>query len=381
MDDRRKRINELEYRKKEQAVQLDTLLISLGENIFKRMADSHVSGIAELAVYEGYQIDISNSEASIQAVEEQILRSKELDQRIDIKEHEESENEKELSVAYSRLGNLLLTDASGKYADFCLSYRDQNEALLTKVISLGERLDELEKKEGGNVFTWIGKGAQGLVLRSFYTKAQENLEFLRRNVGERYSKEFKTPDGSSGDSPEDNSEIEGLCAEIDWKRKRSNALSSDIAVLKEERRVINSSFTAEGGPVKHISTIKGRIANAQNELKALYRRMGAECASIEPSQDTAAERKQTLNALLQPQDSEVLENVSRINSSIHDNEEEIKKLEASLAIDDEKAKIERYRRMIQEKREKIARAEQEIVEYEDGIKDSEAFIQKLQELL
>jgi len=380
MDDRRKRINELEYRKKEQAVQLDTLLIGLGENIFKRMADSHVSGIAELAVYEGYQIDISNSEATIQAVEEQILRSKELDQRIDLKEHEESDNEKELSVAYSRLGKLLLDDTSGKYADFCASYRDQNEALLTKVFSLGERMDELEKKEGGNVFTWIGKGAQGLVLRSFLTKAQENLEFLRRNVGERYSKEFKSSN-SGGGSPEDNSEIEGLCAEIDWKRERSNDLSSDITVLKEERRLINSSFTAEGGPAKHISAIKGRIANAQNELKSLYRRMGAECASIESTQDTAAERKQTLNALLQPQDSEVLDNVSRINSSIHDNEEEIKKLEASLSIDDEKAKIERFRRMILEKREKIARAEQEIVEYEDGIKDSEAFIKKLQELL
>ena len=344
------------------------------------MADSNTSGIAELAVYQGYQLDIANSQASIQAAEEQIRRSKELDQNIEASEREESNNAKELAVAYSRLGKLLFDESSGKYADFCASYRDQNEALLTKVFSLGERMDELEKKEGGNVFTWIGKGAQGLVLRSFLTKAQENLEFLRRNVGERYSKEIKTT-SVGGDSPEDNSEIDGLCAEIDWKRARSNDLSSDITVLKEERRLINSSFTAEGGPVKHISAIKGRIANAQNELKSLYRRMGAECASIESAQDAAAERKQTLNAFLQPQDSEVLDNVSRINSSIHDNEEEIKKLEASLSIDDEKAKIERFRRMILEKREKIARAEQEIVEYEDGIKDSEAFIKKLQELL
>jgi len=37
--------------------------------------------------------------------------------------------------------------------------------------------------------------------------------------------------------------------------------------------------------------------------------------------------------------------------------------------------------MIQEKREKIAKAELDISEYEEGIRDSEAFIKKLQDLL
>jgi len=164
MDDRKKRIGELEHRKREQIVQLDALLVRLGEGVFGRMADAHTSGIAELAVYQGFQTDIANSQASIQTAEEQILRSKELDQNIDATEREESDNAKELAVAYSRLGNLLLDENSGQYAAFCAPYRDQNEALIDKVSSLGERLDELEKKEGGNVFTWIGKGAQSLVL-------------------------------------------------------------------------------------------------------------------------------------------------------------------------------------------------------------------------
>jgi hypothetical protein len=380
MDDRKKRISELEHRKKEQTVQLDALLIRLGESVFNRMADSNAAGIAELAVYQGCLIDIANSQASIQAVEEQIRRSKELDQGIESKEREQSDNEKELSISYSRLGKLLLDDDAGRFADFCAPYRDQNEALLTKVFSLGERLDELEKKEGGNVFTWIGKGAQGLVLRSFFTKAQDNLEHLRRNVGERYTRDCKP--GAGNDLPGDNSGIEGLCSEIEWKRERSNALYSDIAVLKEERRIINSSFSAEGGPIKHINTIKSHIANVQNDLRALYRRMGAECASIGVTWPEAAEgRKQALDSLLQPQDREVLESASRIDKSVHEYEAEIKKLEASLAIDDEKAKIEKFRRMIQDKRDRIAKAEQDIAEYEDGIRDSEAFIQKLQELL
>jgi hypothetical protein len=379
MDDRKKRISELEHRKREQIVQLDALLIRLGEGVFGRMADSNASGIAELAVYQGYQLDIANSQASIQAAEEQILRSKELDQNIEAKEREESDNAKELAVAHSRLGKLLLAESSGQYADFCASYRDQNEALLTKVSSLGERLDELEKKEGGNVFTWIGKGAQGLVLRSFMTKAQENLEQLRRNVGECYSKDHKLSDDQA-----ENTEIESLCAEIEGKRAHSNALSSEIAALKDERRKINSSFSAEGGPVKHINTIRNHIANVQNDLKALYRRMGAECASIDQDKDAAqggAERRQALDSLLLPQDADVLESASRIDKTIHDCEEEVKKLEASLAIDDENAKIEKFRKMIQEKRDKIVKAEQDIAEFEEGIRDSESFIKKLQELL
>jgi len=379
MDDRKKRISELEHRKREQIVQLDALLIRLGEGVFGRMAGSNAAGIAELAVYQGYQADIANSQASIQAAEEQIRRSKELDQSIDAKEREESDNAKELAFAHSRLGKLLLDENSEQYAGFCAPYRDQNEALLTKVLSLGERLDELEKKEGGNVFTWIGKGAQSLVLRSFMTKAQENLEQLRRNVGECYSRDRKLSDGN--DMSLGNAGIEALYAEIEGKRERSNAISSEIAALREERRMINNSYNAEGGPLKHINTVKNHIAIVQNDLKTLYRRMGAECASIDPAKDPPAERKQALASFIQPQDADVLESASRIDKAIHDCEEEIKKLEASLAIDDEKAKIDKFKKMIQEKREKIARAELDIVEFEEGIRDSEAFIQKLQEQL
>jgi uncharacterized coiled-coil DUF342 family protein len=217
------------------------------------------------------------------------------------------------------------------------------------------------------------------VLRSFLTKAQENLEQLRRNAGESFCRDFKLPDG---DMPVEDTGIDLLCAEIDRKRSHSNALLADIAGLKEERRQISSNFSAEGGPIKHINTLKNHIASVQNDLKALYRRMGAECASIGPmSHDVPAERRQALDSILLPQDAEILESVSRVDRAIHDYDEEIKKLEASLAIDDEKTKIEKLKRMIREKREKIAKAEQDIAEYEEGIRDSEAFIKKLQDLL
>jgi tetratricopeptide (TPR) repeat protein len=282
---------------------------------------------------------------------------------------------------YGRLGKLLFDASSGgDYADFCAPYREQAVALYTKVLSLEERLSGLEEKEGGNVFTWIGKNAQGLVLRSFLTKAQENLEQLHRNVGERYSRRdngrLLSDDTNSGGSSSESIAIEETCADIEQRRAEARALMQELTELKEERKEISGSFNAEGGPLKQIQTLKNNIAHVRDELKALYRRIGAEAASV-----NGGERRDIVNSLIRPEDQEILDNAAHVSYMIHDNERAIEKLQASLAIDDEKEKIEKYRKMIQEKRDKIAQAEKSISEFEDGIRVAEASIEKLQSLL
>jgi len=278
---------------------------------------------------------------------------------------------------YGRLGKLLL-DAGGNYAAFCAPYRDQADALLTKVLSLEERVAGLEEREGGNVFTWIGKNTQGLVLRSFLTRAQDNLEQLRRNVGERYSRSdtVKVSGGEADDVFPETAAIDDLCAEIEQKREQARTLSQDLAELREERRKISGSFYDEGDPLKQIQTLKNHIAHIRDDLKALYRRIGAEAASID-----GIERRQVIDTLISSDDKEILDNAARINRLIHDDETAIEKLQASLAIDEEKAKIEKYRRMIQDKKDKIAQAEKSIMKYEEDIRISEASIEKLQNLL
>ena len=89
------------------------------------------------------------------------------------------------------------------------------------------------------------------------------------------------------------------------------------------------------------------------------------------------ERRQIIDSLIAPDDRDDLENAARISRSIHDNETMIAKLQASLDIDEEKERIEKYRRMIGEKREKIAQAEKNIMEFEENIRVSEANIEKL----
>jgi hypothetical protein len=378
MDDRKRQIGELEQRKREQIVSLEALLTRLGEALLGRADGSgqeNDPAFEELADFRRLKKDIVDSEAAIQAVEDQIRRFRELEESIEVKEQEESAGSKELAVVYGRVGKLLLDEAANTadYADFCAPYRDQADALLTKVLSLEERVAGLEGRDGGNVFTWIGKNAQGLVLRSFLTKAQENLDQLRRTVGERYSRRDVA---ALPDSANNANEIENLCAEIEYKRAEVRVLSQDLAELREERRTISVSYNSDGGPIKQIQTLKNHITPVRDELKTLYRRIGAEVAGVD-----GIERRQIIDSLIAPEDRGDLDNAAQISRSIHDSETMMVKLQASLDIDEEKARIEKYRRMINEKREKIAQAEKNIMEFEEHIRVSEAGIEKLKALL
>ena len=383
MDDRKRQISEAENKKKEQTALLDALLAQIGEAIFERTADSgadDVPAFVELAAYRRFQDDIAGFRDSIQSAEEQMRRFRELEEGIGAKEREETACSRDLSGFYGRLGKLLLEEAgrngedSSAYEDFCAPHRSQADELLAKVSSLEDRLAGLEQKEKGNVFTWIGKSAQSLVLRSFLGKAQESLEQLRRTAGERFCRR------RDGEFPE-NAAIDSLCGEIEQKRLELEAISEDLASLKGEKRKISEGFSAEGGPAKHIQAMKSHIAQAQGELKALYRSVGAEAALGGAFEANEPERRQTIQSFVRAEDKDSLESAGRMSQTIQDCETVVEKLRASLAIDDEKAKIEKCRRMIQEKRSKIAQAEKSILEIEDSIRDSEASIEKLREIL
>jgi hypothetical protein len=390
MDDRKKLIGELEQRKREQNGILDSLLVRLGELILDRVTgdfQENEAAFGELTVYRRLCNDIVNSGDSIQAVEEQIRRFRELEENIEAKELEEGNCTKELSTSYGKLGKLLL-EASGKpdataFKEFCTPYRDPANDLLTKVLSLEDRLSGLEQKEGGNVFTWIGKSAQSLVLRSFLTKAQDNLEQLRRNVGERYSRNsYRALPGSESDNERvipDVAEVEYLCTEIEQKRSELHSFTQELATLKNEKNAISVSYNAEGGPLRRIQILKNNIAHVRDEQKGLYRRVGADAASVNASTDILAERRHIIDSLILPEDGDMLDNIIQSSRQINEDEIAIEKLRISLAIDEEKVKIEKFRKMILDKKDKIALYERNISEYERSIRDSEAVIQKLQE--
>jgi chromosome segregation ATPase len=374
MDERNKQIEELEQRRREHLAGLDSLLERLGASLLVCAGDDSPDAAGE---YRRLQKEIGDSETAIQTIEEQIRLKRELEAQIASKEQEEGERSKSLAALYGALGKALLEADTGAGGIDAPAFREQSAPLIDKVRSLEDRLAELEQKEGGNVFSWIGKSAQGLVLRSFLTKAQDNLEQLYRSAGEHYSRQ----DCSSGESAAPPPEITPLLNEINVEKEHSRNLSGVLAGLRAERRSITDSFGAEGNPLKQIQTLKSRIAQAREELQVLYRHFGDRASAAATEGAAAIGAAATGESRITADDQTVLDDIVRIRQLIGDDERSIEKLRASLAIDEEQAKIEKCRKLIEDKKARIAEAEKDIAEFEEGIKDSEKYIEELRKLL
>jgi len=358
MDERKRQIEALERSKRESRASLDSLLTRFGETLLSRITDTSVE-YGDVIEYRHLQKDIDDSNSAINVVEEQIRRQRELEEEIDVKEQENKERLKELAGMHTRLGKVLLEDNSGVFADFAAPFRDQADALNAKIDSLQSRIDGLEQKEGSNVFTWIGKNAQGLVFRSFLVKAEENLEQLYRSAGEAFSRQ-----GKEAGNPEENTKIEDtvltapLTSEIEDVRARLADLSEEIKKLQDEKRLITAGFDVQGNPLKQIQSLKNHIGHARTELGILYLRFG--------SQAVSAQKPEFMHALIVPEDQEVLDNATRLNRAIQDNETAIGKLRAALAIDEEKARIEKCRNSIEDKKKKIDDAQKAIADLQEN---------------
>jgi DNA repair exonuclease SbcCD ATPase subunit len=368
MDDRKKRIEDLERDKHEARSSLDSLLENFGENLYSRTKDMQAS-FQDIDQYNNYLRDIAETNTAIAKVEEKNRRFKELEETIEHKEHEEKERSREMSGFYRMLGRALLENPA--YTDFTSLFREQADALSSKLESLESRIKELENKEGGNVFTWIGKSAQGLVLKSFLSKAQESQDQLYHNIGERYS--FREASREEG-------EIGTLMDEVEKLREISRAATDEICKLKDEKRMIAAGFGADGNPQKQIQNLKNRIAQIREDLRNLYRNFGAQAAGIMDA-EIPSERRYFIDGIVTAEDGEIIGRAVRLNQSIIDYEKSIGKLMASLAIDEENAKIEKYKRSIEDKQMRIKEMESAITELEENVKDSENYIVELKKQL
>jgi tetratricopeptide (TPR) repeat protein len=368
MDDRKKRIDELERAKQESGASLDALLENFGENLYTRTKDMQVD-FEDIILYNVYLKDIAESNSAIGKVEEKNRRFRELEETIEVKEEEEKERSKELEGIHRRLGKALLENSA--YDDFTSLFREQADALSSKLESLESRIKELENKDGGNVFSWIGKSAQGLVLRSFLSKAQESQEQLYLNIGERYSDRE-----TSGDKEE----VASLRGEIEKIRAVSRTAMEELMVLRDEKRMISAGFGIDGNPQKQIQNLKNHIGQIREGLRSLYKNFGAQACGVMDAQ-IVPERKYFIDTIVTAEDGEIIGRAVRLSQSISDYDRAIGKLKASLAIDEENSKIEKYRRSIEEKNNRIIEFEKAIADLQDCVRESEVKIQELQKQL
>jgi len=366
MDDRKKRIDELIKNTEECRASLDALLEKFGENLFIRTKEMQ-TGFEDINQYKTYLQDIADSNESINKIEEKNRRYKELEETIDSKELEEKERTKEIAFIFRRFGKALLENPN--YDDYTSLFKEQADALKTKLDSLETRISELDNKEGGNVFTWIGKSAQGLVLKSFLSKAQESQEQLYSNIGERYS----------GRQTKGADEVSVINDEIEVLRAISKSAQDEISALKDEKRIITASFGIEGNPQKQIQSVKSHINRVNEALCAMYRKFGLQTTGID--EDITPERKYFIDTIVTAEDGEVISRAVRLNQSKIDNERAIEKLRASLAIDEEKSKIDKYKKSIEDKKNKINDFKKGIADLEDSVSDSEKYIRELEKQL
>jgi len=373
MDDRKKRIDDLLKNCQETRLSLDTLLENFGENLYSRTKEiwsqyESKANFDDINQYNSYLHDIVESNVSIGKIEEKNRRFKEIEEAIDTREQQEKERAKEMAVIYRRLGKALIENSA--YDDYTSLFKEQADALTAKMESLETRIGELDNKEGGNVFSWIGKSAQGLVLKTFLSKAQESQEQLYHNIGERY--------GNRG-SVNDYDEVALVNAEVENLRSISRSVMDEISALKDEKRIITASFGIEGNPQKQIQSIKNNITQIKEALSALYRKFGAQTSGID--EDITPERKYLIDTIVTAEDGEIISRAVRLNQSLFDNEKAIAKLKASLAIDEEKSKIDKYQKSIEDKKNRIIDYQNTIVDLEESVRDCEKYIQELQNQL
>jgi len=369
MDERKKRIDELEKEKQDIRISLDTLLENFGESLYSRTKDMQVN-FDDIEHYKDYLNNIAATNTAIGKVEEKNRRFKELEDTIEFKEREEKERLREAAVIYRKLGKALLENNA--YNDFTSVFREQADALSSKLESLENRIMELEVKDGGNVFTWIGKSAQGLVLKSFLSKAQESQEQLYHNVGERYSERES--------NEQEDGEVASLKGEIDKLLEVSRAAMDELSALKDERRMISAGFGIEGNPQKQIQNLKNRITEIRENLRNLYRTFGAQAAGIMDA-EILPERKYFIDTIVTAEDAEIIGRAVKMNQTIIEFETTIGKLTASLAIDEENTKIEKFQRSIEEKNNRIEELKKAIDDLEESVRDSQAYIQELRKQL
>jgi uncharacterized coiled-coil protein SlyX len=168
--------------------------------------------------------------------------------------------------------------------------------------------------------------------------------------------------------------------ELHKLREITHHAQDELSKLKDEKRIITAGFGIDGNPQKQIQAVKQHIEQVKSELRALYKTFGLQASGILDN-DIKPERKYFIDTIVTAEDGEIIGRAVRLNQSIVENDKAISKLKASLAIDEEKIKIERYLRSIEDKKNRITDLEKNIADLEEDVETSETYIRELEKQL
>jgi chromosome segregation ATPase len=292
-------------------------------------------------------------------LEQDILRLKELEDIISAIENEQSLLREELAQAHTSIG--MATLKAQDLNEITAVLKAQEEALLYKIEEHERVLAELEE-QGGGIFGWLGKNARTAVEKALLSKNRSDLEKLYLKAGIEY---LSTAMAEIADE-EAAKEAEKAKA----LKERISSLAEEMLSLKEERRKLGGGFGIENSPSSRIKGLEKRIAQITKEFPVIYFRMGLLAA--------ADGGKETFASFMSEGDPAVLEKAEALSSQISEEELSIRKVNAAIRVDEEKAEIEKLRRAIVTQPQKITAAEDAITGIEEQINDIEQHINELE---
>jgi chromosome segregation ATPase len=372
MDERKRTIGELELKKKESLRSLGAAYEDFGETLFGRVSGREGLLGADSGEYLRLRKEIADSEDLIKLTEADIRRLKELEGEILTREREHGALAADIQGVSADLGRNAVEEEA--FSSVLGIYRQQIDQILPKLQDARAKLNELEDKAGTGFFGWIGKNTQQAVYKTLAVKHQGTLRKIYAAAGDRLSA-MENEVLIIGHSLED-----AVRSVRDMKEK-ATAGARELEKLREERRRLGSVFGAEGGPARRIQNLERRITQIHSELKLVYRRVGELVAAESRAAGPAGSPEGRFGEVLKPEDDRVLEIIGRNKELAAGYSREIEKLKTAIAIDDEKAEIEKMERAIVDQKQRIAAAEGRIGELNRQIDEARAHIEELSALL
>ncbi|MDR0642130.1 MAG: hypothetical protein LBG07_06705, partial [Treponema sp.] len=336
MDERKRTIGELELKKKESLRSLGAAYEDFGETLFGRAGGQEHSLGEDSGEYLRLQKEIADSEDLIKLTEANTQRLKELEGEILAKEREHGTLAAEIQRACAELGRDAVEDDA--FSGVLGGCRQQIAQILPKLEDARAKLNELEDRTGVNFFSWIGKNTQQAVYKTLAVKHEGTLRRIYAAAGDKLS------------AAENNvliigHDLEDAVRSVQDMKENAAVLVRELEKLRGERRRLGGILGAEGGPARRIQNLEKHIAQIHGELKAVYRRVGELVIA-----ESQGER---FSGVLRPEDNRVVEIVERGKELVAEYSREIEKLKSAIAIDDEKAEIEKMERAIAEQRQRI----------------------------
>ena len=386
MDERIRLIKELEEKRRVDLGAMDETLEKLGKNLLSvytkpekpkktRKTKEASAGEKEPAPVKQDEPDsiageyrriceeMAETKKQIEAAREEASGYDELIEDIEKKESEQAGHNKEITPLYAQIGKLALADPV--FESFSAPYKNEMEEILDAIDAREAKLEELDQKTG-NIFSVIGKNAQSLVVKTMLMKNQADLHKIYRSAGEKFI-------AVEEDFSEGEEELTEAAEEAGKHKAALDELGSRLASLKEERKKTADFFRREGSPDRRIKAFEKSLNVAGAETVKLCRRFGG--LAIEKKNDSY------FKSLLNEENKKIIAKAAALKKSADESEIKIGKLKAAVAIDGEKAGIEKLRKSIGSEERKIKSAQDAIGELEKEIQAAENRISELEKKL